>query len=480
MNCYLIFFLLKLTFEQYITLNDSNYKENVNKLTERYDYVVIFFYNDWSMDSKHIINTQFPNIYYYLSNKENKFALAICNQRQNEVITYFNDNKEISFPQIMLYDLKSKSYTLYNKTIKYSEIVKWIDGIIMNESIRVIRSIEEIDELLEYKEKIVLFTNVNDLFIKNVKAQLSKYFENDLLFILDNKTIENNFKIEKTNKTNVILLKNYDEYINMITSNDLYMISSFLLKYSNQMLYNYTNEIYLKVNKNALNYSLLFYPSLEINDNLYKEITNNINSTIRGKYIFILVDYDKYRTTFNEFVQYENQLPFAITFIFNEKYKKFFYSLDNVKEYFTKLNEKIEDMKRIYKSEIEYSNKKENKVYRLVASNFNKIIYEDNKDKVSFLFITERHCELCYQYESIFNQFANSYKGSDIFFGMIDITENEIDIDITIYPSFILIIKDKKIQMEDSTISNDTISSFLSTHIKKLNKLNKEFNESDL
>ena len=475
----LIFIIFKLTFEQYITLNNSNYKENIDKLNSHYDYVVIFFYNDWSMDSKHIINTQFPNVYYYLSSKEKKFSLAICNQKQNEVISFFNLDNKISFPKILLYDLKRKSSSFYSNIIKYSEIVKWIDELSLNEH-RVLRSIEEIDELLDNKERIILFTNTNDSFIKNVKEQLPKYFEKDIWFLLENKTIETNFKIENKNTTNVILLKNYDEYINTISSNDISLISSFLIKHYNQILYNYTNEIYHKVNQNALNYSLLFFPSSQINENLYKEILSTINSTIRGEFIFILVDYDKYKSTFNEFVRYENELPFAITYRFNLKYKKFFYHIDYIKKYFALVKEG--DMKRIYKSEAEYWYNKEDKVHRLVGENFNKVIYEDNKNKISFVFLTKRLSELCRQYETIFTKFAIAYKDKDIFFGVIDITENEIDIDITTYPSFIIIEKENVVQMEDSIVTVDSLSSFLTFYKEKSKKqkLNIDYNKSDL
>ena len=115
---FLIFIIFKFTYTQYITLNNSNYKENIVQLNEHYyNYVLIFFYNDWSMDSKHIINTQFPNVYYYLSNKEKKFALAICNHKQDDVISFFNLDDKISFPRIMLYDLKRKTSTLYSHII---------------------------------------------------------------------------------------------------------------------------------------------------------------------------------------------------------------------------------------------------------------------------------------------------------------------------------------------------------------------------
>ena len=477
---FLIFIIFKFTYTQYITLNNSNYKENIVQLNEHYyNYVLIFFYNDWSMDSKHIINTQFPNVYYYLSNKEKKFALAICNHKQNDVISFFNLDDKISFPRIMLYDLKRKTSTLYSHIIKYSEIVKWIDKMTLIEH-RVLRSIEEIDELLDNKERIVLFTNSDDIFIKKVKEQLPKYFENDIWFILENKTIETNFKIENKNTTSVILLKNYDEYINVISSNDISLITSFLLKYYNQMLYNYTNEIYHKVNKYTLNYSLLFFPSSEINENLYKEITTEINSTIRGEFIFILVDYDKFKLTFNEFAQFENELPFAITYRFNAKYKKFFYHIDDIKKFFTLVKEG--HMKRIYKSKAEYSYNNEDKVHRLVGANFNKVINEDNNNKISFVFLTKRLCELCRQYENIFTKFALSYKETDIFFGVIDITENEIDIDITTYPSFIIIDKENVLQMEDSIVTIDSLSSFLSLYKEnsKKQKLNIEYNDSDL
>ena len=224
---------------------------------------------------------------------------------------------------------------------------------------------------------------------------------------------------------------------------------------------------------------MLFFPSSEINENLYKEITTEINITIRGEFIFINLLHDfsknsiflsyflikslqKFKLTFNEFAQFENELPFAITYRFNAKYKKFFYHIDDIKKFFTLVKEG--HMKRIYKSKAEYSYNNEDKVHRLVGANFNKIINEDNKNKISFVFLTKRLCELCRQYENIFTKFALSYKETDIFFGVIDITENEIDIDITTYPSFIIIDKENVLQMEDSIVTIDSLSSFLSLY----------------
>lgn len=467
------------TLQQFLLpFTNDNFEAELNTLYERkYDFLLIYFYNDWSSDSKFQISNQYVKVYNGLGNLHYHIRTAICNQKQNKLINFFNLTKT-TLPKFVLYSLSTNSSSIYSGYFKPNEVVGWVgDQIIhlLKQSLYPeIQSFEELDNLVEEKEAIVAFVNAEEDMISQVKEKLPPYFKGSILYQIKNESLlqKMNLSINK-NETNVLIFKSYDEYINNLKSKNVEDILSYIQQYYYQIIYNFTNEVYLFAMSNKLNFSLLFLNNNDSDKEIINELTNQIKLKARGKGFFILIDKEEQETTFHSYSKYKKDIPFGITFIQkNKKYLKFKESLNNTEAFIDKWSNGCKGMERLYKSqsEIKNQNYEKKKVYKLVGSNFNKVIYEDKKDYYSLVFLTKANCELCQEYGKVFKKFVLTYnQTNNIFFGMIDIFENEIEnIDIISYPSFILIDpkNHKYQQMEDSIITEESFQNFLSHNVE--------------
>ena len=463
------------TLQQFLLpFTNDNFETELNLLYEKkYDFLLIYFYNDWSSDSKIQISNQYVKVYNGLGNIHYRIRTAICNQKQNKLINYFNLTT-VTLPKFILYSLSTNSSSIYSGQFKPNEVVGWVgDQIIhlLKQSLYPeIQSFEELDNLVDEKEAIVTFINAEENIITQVKEKLPSYFKDNILYQIKNESLLEKMNLTNNkNETNVLIFKSYDEYINNLKSKNVEDILSYIQQYYYQIIYNFTNEVYLFALNNKLNFSLLFLNNNDSDQEIINELSNQIKLKARGKGFFILIDKEEQETTFHTYSQYKQNIPFGITFIHkNKKYLKFKESLNNTKAFIDKWINGCKGMERLYKSQSEFKNEnyEKEKVYKLVGRNFNKVIYEEKKEYYSLVFLTKTNCELCQEYGKVFKKFALTYnQTNNIFFGMIDIFENEIEnVDIISYPSFILI--DPKThkyqQMEDSIITEESFQNFVS------------------
>lgn len=341
------------------------------------------------------------------------------------------------------------------------------------ESLDLIDDIDKVTHLLD-EEGVVVLVNSNKesddenelvynqiLTVLNKNHQSLRTFQVKFDFLRNFKVFEEKSANNEINKNSpiIIILKNFEEGINFFNE-DLTNLNEFLKLNAYPSLQSLKSDTYVYANSQKQSFAIFLCEKNDENKELIEKFYNLALKHKKDLYFLIGEFNDQYDTTLSyDFKFKEQDLPIVLINKYDKQGQKR-YKTEEIKdienffeEYFKgtlkplKMSQKLSDS--IY----------HNGVLRLVALNFEEKVFENEK-KNSFVYFFNKRCDLCKEARMNFEKIALIYQNQEILeFFSINVERNEIDYNVSGFPSLILF-KEGKNKKENYVIFEENDFSF--------------------